>query len=126
MAHFAQLDDSNLVTQIIVVNNQEILDANGNESESLGVAFCKNLFGEDTTWVQTSYNGNFRKRYAGIGYTYDAARDAFIEPQPFPSWTLDEETCGWNAPVPYPGDPLDFANFHVWDEENQEWVRPSI
>lgn len=93
MAHFAQLNDNNVVTQVIVVHNNELLDENGQESEVKGIAFCQSLFGGN--WVQTSYNANFRKNYAGIGYTYDAVRDAFIPPKPEDNWVLDETTCQW-------------------------------
>lgn len=92
MAHFAELDANGIVTQVIVVNNSELLD-NGVESESKGIAFCQSLFGG--TWVQTSYNGNIRKNYAGIGYTYDEVRDAFIPPKPEGNWILNEDTCLW-------------------------------
>ena len=115
MAHFAQLDQNNRVIQIIVVANEDILDADGNESEALGVAFCQNLIGEGTTWLQTSYNGNLRKNYAGLGYTYDSIRDAFISPCPYPSWVLNEETCRWEAPIPRPGEG------YVWNELEQQW-----
>jgi hypothetical protein len=98
MAHFAQLDENNVVTQVIVVGNKDCSDANGVEKESIGIAFCERLFGGN--WKQTSYNGTIRKNYAGIGYTYDAARDAFIPPQPSAEWTLDEETCQWVNPNP--------------------------
>lgn len=93
MAHFAQLEN-NIVTQVIVVHNNELLD-NGVESEAKGIAFCQSLFGG--TWIQTSYNGNIRKNYAGIGYTYDSTRDAFIAPKTncHPEETLDEATCRW-------------------------------
>ena len=97
MAHFAQLEN-NIVTQVIVVHNNELLD-NGVESEDKGIAFCKSLFGG--TWVQTSYNGKIRKNYAGIGYTYDLNRNAFIPPKPeLGDWVLDETTCLWiNAEI---------------------------
>ena len=98
MAHFAQLDENNVVTQVIVVGNRDCADANGVETESIGIAFCERLFGGN--WKQTSYNGNIRKNYAGIGYTYDAARDAFIPPQPGAEWVLNEETCQWENPNP--------------------------
>jgi hypothetical protein len=81
MAHFAKLDENNVVTQVIVVNNNELMD-NGVESEQKGIDFCKSLFGQDTRWVQTSYNGNFRGTYAGVGYTYDAQNDEFVSPPP--------------------------------------------
>jgi len=93
MAHFAQLDESNNVLQVIVVNNNELLD-NGIESEAKGIEFCQSLFGGN--WVQTSYNNNFRKNYAGIGYFYDESKDAFIPPKPKNgNWILNEETCIW-------------------------------
>ena len=113
MAHFAQLTEQ-IVTQVIVVANEELLD-NGIESEAKGIAFCQSLFGGD--WKQTSYNGNIRKNYAGIGYTYDESRNAFIPPQPFPSWTLVEATCQWTAPVAMPTD-----GFYSWDEATQSWI----
>jgi hypothetical protein len=93
MAHFAQLDESNIVTQVIVVHNNELLD-NGVESEAKGVAFCQSLLGGN--WIQTSYNGNIRKNFAGIGYSYDQTRDAFIPPKPeLGEWVLNEDTCIW-------------------------------
>lgn len=116
MAHFAQLDQNNLVTQVIVVANQECLDENGAESETVGVAFCQSLFGGD--WKQTSYNGSIRKNYAGIGYTYDSVRDAFIPPKPYASWTLNEDTCLWDAPIAYPTDGKRYA----WDEATTNWI----
>lgn len=115
MAHFAQLDDANTVTQVIVIHNNELLD-NDVESEAKGVEFCQSLFGG--TWKQTSYNGNIRKNYAGIGYTYDVSRDAFIAPQPYPSWTLVESTCRWQAPTPMPVD----GKPYKWDEPTLCWV----
>lgn len=117
MAHFAQLDENNIVLQVIAVNNSELLDDMGQESESKGIAFCASLFGG--RWMQTSYNANFRKNYAGVGFTYDQARDAFIPPQPFSSWTLDEQTCRWNPPVQRPDD-----GFWVWDDQAGAWVQP--
>ena len=117
MAHFAQLDDNNIVTQVIVVDNNELLDSNDVEQEVIGITFCTNLFGADTRWKQTSYNSTIRKNYAGIGMTYDATRDAFISPQPYASWTLNEDTCRWEAPVPYPTD----DNMYTWNETTQQW-----
>lgn len=117
MAHFAQLDENNVVMQVIVVHNNELLD-NGVEREELGVAFCKSLFGADTRWVQTSYNGKFRKNYAGIGYTYDTALDAFVPPQPYPSWTLNSDTAQWEPPVPMPTD----GEMYLWNEAADNWV----
>jgi hypothetical protein len=115
MAHFAQLDESNVVTQVIVVANEELL-LDGAESEIKGVIFCKSLFGEDTKWVQTSYNANFRKNYAGIGYIYDPIADHFYAPQPYPSWTLNDD-AKWEAPVAYPAD----GEAYDWNEDTQEW-----
>ena len=116
MAHFAELNSDNEVLRVIVVANNELLDDNGDEQESLGVAFCASLFGG--TWKQTGYNANIRKNYAGIGYTYDSTRDAFIAPQPYASWTLDESTCKWEAPVAYPTD----GKRYRWDEDTTSWV----
>ena len=118
MAHFAQIDENNFVTQVIVVHNNECTDENGDESEATGVAFCKSLFGTDTRWKQTSYNGTIRKNYAGIGYYFDGMRDAFIPPRPFPSWLLDEATCRWNAPTPIPVD----DKMYQWDEDTLSWT----
>lgn len=115
MAHFAQLDNNNVVTQIIVVANEELLD-NGVESEAKGINFCQSLFGGN--WKQTSYNGTIRKNYAGIGYDYDADKDAFIAPQPYLSWTLNESTCRWEAPVIYPTD----GKSYKWDEPTLSWI----
>lgn len=94
MAHFAQLDDNNKVIQVIVIANEELL-SNGIEEESKGIAFCQSLFGGN--WIQTSYNGNIRKNYAGIGYSYDKTRDAFIPPNPkcHPEIFLNEDICQW-------------------------------
>jgi len=94
MAHFAKLDENNVVLEVHVVHNNELFQ-DGVESEAKGIKFLVDLFGENANWKQTSYNGSIRKNYAGIGYTYDATRDAFIPPQPFPSWTLNESTCLW-------------------------------
>ena len=115
MAHFAQLDESNLVTQVIVVANEELL-LDGAENETKGGIFCKSLFGDDTKWVQTSYNGTNRKNYAGIGYTYDPIADHFFAPQPFASWILNDDAL-WEAPVAYPTD----GKIYTWNEDTREW-----
>lgn len=120
MAHFAQLDENNVVTQVIVVHNNDCLDANGNESESVGAAFCQSLLGGN--WKQTSYNGNIRKNYAGIGYTYNHSIDAFVPPQPFASWVLNNDTAQWEAPTPMPAD----GKRYSWDEEQQNWVEVTL
>lgn len=117
MAHFAQLDNNNIVIQVIVVDNSELEDENGIEHEEIGITFCTNLFGSDTYWKQTSYNGNTRKNYAGIGYIYDSIRDAFIAPKPYPSWVLNEDICQWEPPVPYPQD----DKIYTWNEQTQHW-----
>lgn len=118
MAHFAQLNENNVVLQVIVVANSDTSSPDGTESEQVGIAFCKSLFGENTRWVQTSYNAKFRKNYAGAGYTYDAVRDAFIPPQPYSSWLLNEDTARWYSPVPYPVD----GKRYTWDEATVSWV----
>lgn len=116
MAHFAQLDEFNIVRQVIVVSNDDCLDADGQESEAVGVAFCTNLLGG--RWLQTSYNNNIRVRYAGIGYRYDSVRDAFIPQQPYLSWVFNEITLDWDPPIPYPTD----GKAYAWDESIQQWV----
>jgi hypothetical protein len=116
MAHYAQLDSNNVVTQVIVIDNKDTADANGVEKEYIGAAFCERLFGG--TWKQTSYNGNLRKNYAGIGYTFDSTRDAFIPPKPYASWVLIEETCQWKAPVDMPTDDKKYS----WNEETTSWI----
>jgi hypothetical protein len=118
MAHFAKLNENNIVLEINVVDNEHLLDANGIEREELGIAFLVQWSGGYPYWKQTSYNGNIRKNYAGIGFTYDAVRDAFIEPQIYPSWVLNETTCQWEPPVPYPTD----GKYYVWDEATTSWV----
>jgi len=121
MAHFA-LIKNNIVEQVIVIDNASLINTEGNEQEALGVAFCHSLFGTDDTWMQTSYNGNIRKNFAGIGYTYDSARDAFVAPQPYASWVLNETTCRWEAPTPYPDD----GNVYGWDESTTSWVQVEV
>ena len=98
MAHFAQLDNANLVINVIVVDNNELLEGD-QEVEIKGINFCKQLYGSETSWVQTSYNGKTRKNYAGVGYLYDQTKDAFIAPQPFSFWILNEDICQWEAPT---------------------------
>jgi hypothetical protein len=114
MAHFAQLDENNKVLTVIVVNNEDCLDEAGIESEQVGVRFCENLLGG--SWVQTSYNGNIRKQYAGIDFFYDSEKDIFVAPQPYLSWSLDEN-FDWQAPVGHPGD----GNYW-WSEEEGNWI----
>ena len=118
MAHFAHLNETNQVIRVSVVNNDVITDSDGNEQEQLGVDFLTQLNSGLGWYKQTSYNGSFRKNYAGVGFTYDSTRDAFIPPQPFNSWTLNEDTCIYEAPVPYPTDDLMYS----WDEDTTSWV----
>jgi hypothetical protein len=119
MAHFAELNDQNEVLRVIVVDNADCLNAEGQEDEAVGIAFCQNLLGGN--WIQTSYNGNMRFRYAGVGYTFNRTLDAFITPKPFPSWVLDEATTEWTAPVPMPEE-----GRWVWDEETLSWVEAQL
>jgi hypothetical protein len=114
MAHFAEIGLNNTVLRVIVVSDNDCL-LDGVETESVGAEFCRNLLGG--TWVQTSYNGNIRKNYAGAGYTYDAQRNAFIPPQTYPSWILNEQTCLWDAPTPMPTDDKKYQ----WDEATTTW-----
>jgi hypothetical protein len=121
MAHFAKIEDG-VVTQVIVVDNKDCADASGVEKEYIGAAFCERLLGG--TWKQTSYNGSIRKNYAGVGYAFDAERDAFIPPKPYNSWLLNEDTCLWDAPVAMPedagtGEP---PKRYAWDEATTSWV----
>ena len=118
MAHFAKLDANNIVLEVNVVDNEHLLDANVIEREELGIAFLVQWSGGYPYWKQTSYNGNIRKNYAGIGFTYAAGRDAFIPPQQYPSWVLNETTCRWEPPVPYPTD----GKYYAWDETTTSWV----
>jgi len=118
MAHFAEINENNIVKQVIVLNNKVLLDSDNNESEVKGIDFCESLY-DHRDWVQTSYNGNMRYNFAGQGYTWDSANDAFYAPQPYASWSLNENYI-WEAPVPYPEDASE-DKIYAWDEENQEW-----
>ncbi len=125
MAHFAQLDENNIVIQVIVVSNDDVKNSDGEEVEQIGIDFCKNLFGSNTNWKQTSYHSNMRVRYANIGYSYDEILDAFIPPKPYPSWVLNETTANWESPVG-PAPILTMAEmeeglFYSWDDENIQW-----
>lgn len=118
MGNFAKIDDSGLVLEIVVVNNDTFNNLPFPESEPLGVQFLHEVFQDNANWKQTSYNARFRKNFAGIGYTYDSVLDAFIPPKPYPSWLLNTETCQWQAPTPYPND----RKVYSWNEETQQWV----
>jgi hypothetical protein len=111
MAHFAKLGVGNIIEKVEVVSNDIATN------EQAGVDFLNTLYGTRDVWKQTSYNGNIRKNFAGIGYSYDQARDAFIPPKPFNSWTLDEDTCLWEAPVTYPDDGQEYT----WNESTKQW-----
>lgn len=113
MAHFAEINEQNMVLRIIVVNNDVIRDSQGNEIEEIGISFCKNLFGG--TWIQTSYNAKIRGKYAAIGDTYNLREDLFISPQPYPSWIRTGSY--WQAPVPLPED----EKMYKWNEEELRW-----
>tara|TARA_B100001939_G_scaffold318393_1_gene305773 strand:- start:5228 stop:5857 length:630 start_codon:yes stop_codon:yes gene_type:complete len=150
MAHFARLDSNNIVKEVLVISNDEILDENGNESETIGIQICKNLVQYDpdileevgvstgpvdTIWKKTSYNNNFRFRYAGEGYTYDSTLDAFIRPKPYESWVLDNSTADWIEPLTYPTltqEQFDSGSFYIWDEDAHQtdnttgWVLDTI
>jgi hypothetical protein len=117
MAYFAKLGTGNIVEQVISINNSVITDVNGVEQEQLGVDFINKLYNTRDVWKQTSYNNNIRKNYAGIGYHYDQTRDAFIPKKPYNSWILNETTCLWESPIPYPQD----NNRYNWNETTQNW-----
>jgi hypothetical protein len=119
MASFAKIGLNNKVIEVVTVHNNELLDANGVEQEVNGVNFLTTLTGW-AIWKQTSYNNNIRKNYAGIGYTYDEDRDAFIPPKPYPSWTLNEDTCLWDPPTPKPNE-AETGKDYVWNEGTLTW-----
>ena len=112
MAHFAKIGTGNIVQEVVVVSNEIAT------TEQAGEEFLQNLYGDRAVWKQTSYNNNIRKNFAGIGYHYDQTRDAFIAPQPFNSWILNEDTCVWEPPVEKPND----ENNYKWDENTQNWI----
>ena len=116
MAHFARIGAGHIIEQVHVVDNSVIMK-DGKEDEATGVAFLQNLYGNRETYIQMSYNGTFRKNYVGIGGRYDPDRDAFIARQPYSSWVLNEDTCQWNAPTPYPDD----DKMYTWDEDTTSW-----
>jgi hypothetical protein len=132
MASFAKIEN-NIVTTVVSVVNEVITNSNGIEQEAIGIQFLKNLYNDpEAIWKQTSYNTNgnvhslggipFRKNHAGIGYTYDSQKDAFIPPKPYNSWVLNEETCLWDAPIAYPND----GQRYTWNEETQSWTLQTI
>jgi hypothetical protein len=122
MAHFAEINQDDQVLRVVVIGDSDCINGEGQESEDVGISFCKSLFGDYTEWRKTSYNSNFRKNYAAVGYYYDQEKDAFISPKPFDSWKLNESTCMWEPPVPIP--PQEEGKFisYVWSEEAQQWI----
>ena len=116
MASFAKIGLNNKVIEVQSLVNEVLHDSNGVEQENIGIDFLTKLTGW-SIWVQTSYNNNFRKNFAGIGFTYDEDRDAFIPKKPFNSWILNETTCLWEAPIAYPDD----GERYTWNETNQTW-----
>ena len=114
MAHFAELNEDNIVTRVIVVSNDDCGGGSYPASDAIGASFCHNLLGG--TWKQTSYNNNFRKHYAGIGYTFREDIDAFVAPKPYPSWVFNEETADWDAPIERPEEGV-----WMWNESAGTW-----
>jgi hypothetical protein len=115
VAHFAELNQNNEVLRVVVVDNRDTSDASGVEREHIGQAHLEKILGG--VWRQTSYNATIRKNYAGVGYTYDSQRDAFVPPKPFASWILNETTCQWQAPVTMPQD----GRMYAWNEQTTSW-----
>ena len=120
MANFVEIDENNIAIRVVAINNSDIIE-DGVESEQKGIAFCKTLWPDSNRWVQTSFSQKFRKNLAGIGYTYDEGRDAFIPPKLYPSWVLNEDTCRWEAPVPSKYNGTD-GKVYAWDEDITDWV----
>jgi hypothetical protein len=118
MAHFAQLDENNVVLQVVVVNNEDVGNLEFPESESLGIAFMQQLFGPETLWKQTSYNHNFRSNYALIGGTYNSELDAFVNPKEYSSWILNIELARYEPPIPFPED----GKNYYWNETILNWA----
>ena len=121
MAHFAKLDQNNVVIEVNVVNNSDVQNLPFPESEQVGIDFLTAWSGGYANWKQTSYNASFRKNYAGLGYDYREDIDAFVPPKPFASWLLNEDTAQWVAPVDFPAD-ASIEKQYKWDEDNQQWV----
>tara|TARA_R100000773_G_C4219240_1_gene117787 strand:+ start:217 stop:678 length:462 start_codon:yes stop_codon:yes gene_type:complete len=134
MAHFAKINKDNIVEDIIVIDNEQILDENGDEQEALGLTFIKDVLKFDGDWIQCSYNKSFRGNFPGDNYTYDKSKDEFIPPKPFASWTYNYETHVWEAPVAYPDNPpkdqedqgelfdTDKDEYiYKWNEKDQKW-----
>lgn len=125
MAHFALLNDDNIVVNVLYVDNNDMLDGEGNESEALGIAQCRQGLNDNSArLVRTSYSGSIRHRYAGIGFTYDEERDVFLTPKEWPSWVLNTTTLCWEPPTPEPAlteEQLDVGSFYEWNEQTTSW-----
>ena len=124
MAHFAKVNENNIVIKVHVVDNEHLLNEDGVEKEALGIAYLNEVYGAlptGFTWVQTSYNANFRKQYCGGGFTYDKVNDVFISLKPYPSWTLDA-SFDWQAPTAMPDD----GKLYTWDEDKKVWEYPPV
>jgi hypothetical protein len=130
MAHYAELNEINEVIHVIYMDNELIIDENGNEVEELGIQHLHTHHGSDRRWVRTSYNGNFRGKYAGLGYTYRSDLDMFIEPKPCESWVLNIETKDWESPIGEPPEltqqEIDSGSYYQWNEENGEWALETL
>ena len=123
MAHFAELNENNEVLRVIVVDNNDTSNSDGEEVEQIGISFLKGLFGFDTNWKQTSYNNNFRFRYAGVGYSYDETLDAFVPPKPYDSWIINSTTADWEAPITQPEltqEQDESGYYYYWDETSYQ------
>lgn len=124
MAHFAEIDDTYKVIRVSVLRNEDILNGDGKEDEQIGINLLRSIHGPTTRWVQTSYNNKIRYRYAGVGMQYNIEHDVFLNPQPYPSWTLNTETYEWEPPVPEPElteEQRESGSYYEWNEELQEW-----
>lgn len=118
MAHFAKLNENDIVEMVVVVDNENLLNEFGVEDENKGIEYLKLIYGSDTNWVQTSYNRNFRRLFAATNYIYDRVNDIFISYQPYPSWIFNDITKDWDPPTPFPND----GNGYFWDEINLQWI----
>lgn len=121
MAHFAELNKNNIVLRVVVVDNANTSDINGNEVEELGILFLKKLYGPTTIWKQASYNGNIRVRYPYSGYSYNKNLDAFISPKPYKSWILNNEDADWISPLgkepERTEEEIEAGSYYIWDED---------
>lgn len=124
MANFARLDENNIVVDVITISNDCCLDANGNESEEVGINYCKSLCGQDSRWVQTSRNSNIRGIFAGVGRYYHEQYDVFCNPKPYESWIFNPSSLTWDPPIPTPTDGaqlLNIGKYYKWNEGQRKW-----